>query len=68
MVEDGVPVWIGFGEGFPQLLHDPFRGRMSGHVAMQNLPPTMLDNQEEYSSLNVKLGTVKKSKATIASR
>jgi hypothetical protein len=29
---------------FPQLLDDPFRGRMSSHVAMQNLSPTMLDD------------------------
>ena len=46
MVKDHAAVWIRLGEGFPQLLHDPFRGRMSGHIAVQNLPPTMLNDQK----------------------
>jgi hypothetical protein len=46
VVEDHIAVWIRFGKSFSQLLHHPFRGGMRGNVAVQNLPPAMLDDQE----------------------
>lgn len=45
-VEDQV-FWCGLvGEGFAQLLDYPFARRMSGHVEVQNAPPTVLDEKE----------------------
>lgn len=41
---------------------------MSGDVAVQNLPPAMLDAEEAVEQLKCKVGTAKKSNATIASR
>jgi hypothetical protein len=41
---------------------------MTGDVEMQDLPSPMLETKKQYSSLNVTVGTVNKSKATIISR
>jgi hypothetical protein len=49
MVEDDVSVWI---RGtFRVLLYNPFRSGMSGDVAVQNLPPAMLDDEEAVDQL-----------------
>jgi hypothetical protein len=50
--EDGVPVaqrvtrqWVE-GKGLPQLLSRPLRGRVRGHVAVENTPTVMGRNQK----------------------
>ena len=46
VIEDHIPVRIRFRKSFLQLLHHPFRAGMSCNVAVQNLPPAVLDDQE----------------------
>ena len=45
-VEDDVAIWGGLGKRFTQLLDDPLRSRMAGLVEMQDLPPSVFDNEE----------------------
>ena len=40
-----------FGKSFTQLLDDPPRSRVSGHVEMQNLPASVLDDEEAVQHL-----------------
>ena len=51
-----------------KLLADPHTRRMPGHVAEQNTPPVMGDDEEAVDTPKVSVGTVKKSIAVIASR
>ena len=67
-VQNHVPVWANLWKGLPQLLHNPFCSRVSSNVEVENLAAAVLDHKEQYSNWNVNVGTVKKSKATIASR
>src|SRR5215470_7891922 len=50
-VEDDVTVRHRLGESFPQLLHDPLRRRVLRDVEMQNLPASVLDDEEAIQSL-----------------
>jgi hypothetical protein len=68
MIQDEVTIRARFGKGLAQLLDDPLRSRVSGHVEMQNLPTPMLDDKKQYNTWNVSVGTVKKSNAAITSR
>ena len=36
---------------FPQLLNDPFRGRVLGHVEVQDFPAPVLDDEETVEEL-----------------
>ena len=45
-VQDDVAVRTCFGKGLTQLLDYSLRGWMLGHVEVQNLPATVLDNEE----------------------
>jgi hypothetical protein len=46
VVEDDIPIRIGFGKGFPQLLHNPLRGWMKSDVIVQDFAPRMLDHEK----------------------
>ena len=48
-IEDGISIWTRFGESLAQLLHDPFRCRVAGHVEVQN--PAPLDHKEAVQQL-----------------
>jgi len=50
-IQDDVAVRPCFGEGFTQLLDYPLRIWMSGHVEVQNLPSTVLDNEKAIEEL-----------------
>jgi hypothetical protein len=57
-----------FGKRFAQLLDDPVRSRVTGDVETQDLLRPCSMTKKPYSSLNVTVGIVKKSKVTIISR
>src|SRR5882724_5176242 len=50
-VQDHVTVWASFGEGLPQLLHDPLRTRTSSDVEVQDPAAPMLDDKEAVQQL-----------------
>ena len=56
VIEDHVAIWIRFGKHFFQLLHHPFGGGMGGNVAVQNLSPAVLDDQEGVKQLEGQCG------------
>jgi hypothetical protein len=68
VVQNSVAIWSRLGKGFAELLHDPICRRMLRDVEMQDPAALVLDDDQQYKSRNVAVGTVKKSKATIASR
>src|SRR5215472_9759126 len=45
-IEDGVTIPTSLGEGFTQLLHHPLGCRVSRHIEVQDLPASMLDDEE----------------------
>src|SRR5215813_3958341 len=45
-IEDGVTIRTSLGEGFTQLLHHPLGCRVSRHIEVQDLPASMLDDEE----------------------
>jgi len=45
-IQDHVMVWASFGEGLPQLLHDPLRRRMASDVEVKDPAAPMLDHKE----------------------
>ena len=49
------------GKGLPQLLSRPLRGRMSGHVEVNNATPIVGQHQKHVKDLETQVGTVKKS-------
>ena len=51
MIQNYVPVGIGFREGFPQLLHDPRGSRMASDMEMQDSPPLVLDDEKAVQDL-----------------
>jgi len=56
------------GEGLSQLLHDPGTGGMFGDVEVQDVATAVADHEKQYRSRKVAVGTVKKSRAAMASR
>jgi hypothetical protein len=66
--EDDVSIRGSFGKRFAQWLDNPLGGRVLRYVAVQDLASPMFDHEEAVESLNVTVGTVKKSNATITSR
>src|SRR5947209_11186866 len=46
MIQNHVPVGIGFRKSLPQLLHDPGGRRMAGNMAGQNPAPLVLDHEK----------------------
>jgi hypothetical protein len=50
-IQGDVTIGASFGKGLTQLLDDPLRSRVSGHVEMQNLPPSVLDDEEAVQHL-----------------
>ena len=50
-VQNPVTVAAGLGEGFAELLDTSLRSRMSGHVEVQNLPASALDDKEAVKQL-----------------
>ena len=50
-IEDGISIWTRFGESLAQLLHDPFRCRVAGHVEVQNPAPPVLDHEKTVEQL-----------------
>lgn len=55
-------------EGFSQLLDNPGARGMTRHVAVENAPSVVADDEETVEEAKVAVGTVKKSMAAIASR
>src|SRR5215468_4112243 len=45
-IEDGVTIRTSLGKGFTQLLHHPLGCRVSRHIEVQDLPASMLDDEE----------------------
>src|SRR5664279_1055066 len=45
-VKDQKPVWPIVSPNFVQLQYDPQLGRLTSHIAVQNLPPIVADNEE----------------------
>ena len=56
------------GKGLAQLLRNPRATRMPCHIAMENQPPVMRNDEETIENPNDRVGTVKKSIAAITSR
>src|SRR5215470_6788540 len=50
-VEDHIAVWASFRKGLAQLLDDPIRCRVAGHVAVENLAAPVLDDKEAVQQL-----------------
>src|SRR5262245_31312019 len=50
-----------------ELLYHPRRRRHVGHVEMEDLAPSVVNDEEAREQLKVNVGTVKKSRATITS-
>src|SRR6266511_5183565 len=50
-VQDNVTVWASFRKGLPQLLDHPLRIRMSSDVQVQDLPASVLDDEEAVEQL-----------------
>ena len=48
---DHVAIWDCFGKRFAQLLDDPLRRRVPSHVAVQDLPASMFDDEEAVEQL-----------------
>jgi hypothetical protein len=44
--EDGIPIRTRLGEGLAQLLNDPLRSWVAGHVPVQNPAPSMLNAEK----------------------
>jgi len=55
-------------ERLAQLLDDPGTVRMLGHIAVEDSPPIMRNDEEAVQNAKVSVGTMKKSIAAIASR
>jgi len=55
-------------EGFSHLLCNPKMSRVSGDIEVEDAPTIMRDDEKQYSTLKLSVGTVKKSIAAIASR
>ncbi len=55
-VQDDITIWTRLGKRLPQLLDDPLRRRVSGHVEMQNPTPPMLDDEEAVEQLEDQRG------------
>ena len=62
LAEDGVAIaqqvareWVE-GKGLPQLLSRPLRGRVRGHVAVENAPTVMGQNQKDVKNLETEGG------------
>lgn len=55
-------------EGLSRLLDNPGASRMTCDVEVEDAPPVMTDDEEQYRQLKVTVGTVKKSMAAMASR
>jgi len=62
LAEDSIPVAqqlareLGEGKGLPQLLSGPLRGRLGGHVEVQNATAVMGQNQENVKNLKIDRG------------
>ena len=67
-VQDDVTIRTSFGEGLTQLLDDPLCSRCRVTLKCKILQRPCSITKKQYSSLNVTVGTVKKSKAAITSR
>jgi hypothetical protein len=50
-IEDGISIRTRFGKGLAQLLDDPFRCRVAGHVEVQNPATPMLDHEKAVKQL-----------------
>jgi hypothetical protein len=50
-IEDDVSIRASLGESLAQLLHDPLRCRVAGHVEVQNQAPPMLDHEKTVEQL-----------------
>jgi hypothetical protein len=66
VVEDYVSIRGSFGKRFAQLLDDPIRCRVLGHVVCRILLRPCSMTKKQYSNWNVSVATVKKSKAETA--
>jgi hypothetical protein len=58
-VKDQKPVWLIVSPSFVQLQYDPQGVRLTGHVAVQNLPPVVADDKEAVQNSEVRVGTVR---------
>ena len=50
-VQDDVTVWTSFRKGLAQLLDDPLRSRVAGHVEVRDPAPSVLDHEEAVEQL-----------------
>ena len=67
-IEDDITIRASFGKGLAQLLDDPIRRWLPRDIEVQDLTTGGSITKKQYSNLKLTVGTVKKSKATIASR
>jgi hypothetical protein len=51
MIQDDVTIRASLGKGLTQLVDNPLRSRVSGHVEVQNLPTSVLDDEEAIQHL-----------------
>jgi hypothetical protein len=51
MIENYIPIRTSFWERFAQLLENPFRCWVAGHVAVQNPAPPMLNHEKTVERL-----------------
>jgi hypothetical protein len=50
-IQDDVTIRAIFGKGLTQLLDHPLSGRVSSHVEVQNLPPSVFDDEKAVQEL-----------------
>jgi hypothetical protein len=68
MVQDEIAATQGVWERLAQLLQGPFSSRAPSNVEVQDLAPSMVNDEQEIQKLEGIVGTVRKSSATITSR
>ena len=66
-IKNRVAILTRFSKGLPQLLHNPRASRVFRHIEMNDPASAMLDDEEQYKTRNVRVGTVKKSMAAMLS-
>ena len=67
-IKNHIAVRTRFRKCFPQLLHYPGAGRVFRDVEMEDPASTVFDDEKQYKTRKVRVGTVKKSMAAMASR